>query len=116
MIRDDIIRFGRELERERNAAYDMWTWLPSYRAAHKAHGQYAVEHQPPMDDLIKEASMCFSLIGGYIQGSPGDLMCPCGDDECEESFLNIKFASWGPQHIKAFFSETKEWMLIRKGA
>lgn len=82
-MEQSIISFARELESQRDAAYNLWTWLPSCREAEKHHCDYAGEHMPRVSDIIKEASMFISHglkpneeqtkdAGEYYQ-------CPCGD-------------------------------------
>jgi len=44
--RSMIISLGHELSEQDNKAFDLWTWLPSHKAAQAAHGDYASEHTP----------------------------------------------------------------------
>lgn len=80
-MRNDIIRFVHELEMQNEAAFNLWTWLPSYKEAEKHHGDYACEFTPSVSDIIKEASMFIS--DGLVAntGKHGDwYSCPCGED------------------------------------
>lgn len=54
---DDFIRLGEQLSAEKNAAFDLWTWLPSYKAAQAAFGDYASEHMPLVAEVMGEAAM-----------------------------------------------------------
>ncbi len=81
-LREDLIRLGHELAEENNAAFDLWTWLPSYKAVQAAHGDYASEHKPSPADVMREAA---TFIGHKLAPTPeqireaGDLyQCPCG--------------------------------------
>lgn len=84
-LRDDIMRLAHEMECESNAAFDLWTWLPSHKAAKACHGDYASEHQPDPANVMKEAAMCMALFAGYSSRSAAEskewFSCPCG--ECE---------------------------------
>lgn len=59
-FRSDFIRLGEQLSQERNAAYDLWTWLPSYKHAQAAFGDYASEHMPSVHDVMLEAATFFA--------------------------------------------------------
>jgi hypothetical protein len=84
-LKDDIQRFAHELEAADNAASDLWTWLPSYKAAERAHGDYASEYQPDHATVMKEAAMLFAELKGFDH-SDAEIEewfgCPC--QECEE--------------------------------
>lgn len=85
--RQAIIDLGHELAEQENKSFDLWTWLPSYRAAQRAHGDYASEHRPAVTDVMLEAT---TFISHGLNPTPvqteeaGNLYkCPCG--ECAES-------------------------------
>ena len=59
------MRLAHELEAEANSAFDLWTWLPSYKAAQAAHGDYASEFMPDNADIMREAAMRFSEFAGF---------------------------------------------------
>ena len=40
----------------------LWTWLPSYHFAKKAHGDYVDEVQPSPEDLMIEACKVFAYL------------------------------------------------------
>lgn len=63
--RHAIQQLARQFEAEDNAAFDLWSWLPSHKAAKKAHGDYADEHRPELADLMKEAAMYFAYLKGH---------------------------------------------------
>jgi len=82
-LRDEFIRLGNQLAEERDAAFSLWTWLPSYKEAEKHHGDYAGEHMPSVADIIKEASM-FIAHGlnptDEQRKEAGEwYQCPCGE-------------------------------------
>lgn len=85
MNKHQIIKLAKEFENELNAGFDLWTWLPSYRAARQAHGDSCIDMMPKISDIIKEAA---EFISHKLNPSPEQLAnylycCPCG--ECEES-------------------------------
>lgn len=74
----DFISLGEQLSREENAAYDLWTWLPSYREAKKYHGDYADEQRPSTDWVMREASSYFAdLKYGRLKSV---YKCPCDNE------------------------------------
>lgn len=88
-LRDDIQRLAHDMAREDNAAHDLWTWLPSYAAAVKWHGDYATEHRPPIADVMIEAA---TYIGHKLhptaeeRAEAGDIYgCPCGKYHDEDA-------------------------------
>jgi hypothetical protein len=85
-LKHEICKFAREIEAQDNAAFDLWTWMPSYKAAQKAHGDYASEHQPSHADLMKETAMFLSELRGHEHTDAECeewFGCPCG--ECEHA-------------------------------
>jgi len=82
-LRDDIQRLAHNMQLEDNAAHDLWTWLPSYAAARKGHGDYATQHRPSIADVMIEAA---TFIGHGLhptdaeRNEAGDTYtCPCGE-------------------------------------
>ena len=81
--RQAIISLAHELEAQQNEAYSLWTWLPSYKAAEAAHGDYASNHTPSVADVLKEA--CMFIAHGLNpsdeqRAEAGDFYkCPCGE-------------------------------------
>lgn len=67
-LRHDLQSLARELEAEDNAAFDLWTWLPSYKAAVASHGDYASEHTPSASDVMKEAAVLLSVLRPVDRG------------------------------------------------
>lgn len=81
---DMMIRLGDHLDKNRNSAFDLWTWLPSFKEAQKYHGDYASEHMPAEYDIMYEACR---YIGDLRQGYPTKsdwYDCPCGEIHGEE--------------------------------
>jgi hypothetical protein len=86
-LRDDIQRMAHEFAEEDNASFNLWTWLPSYAAAQKAHGDHASNFTPPIADVMKEAC---EFISHRLHPTPeeraeaGELYeCPCGEPHDE---------------------------------
>lgn len=81
--RSEFIDLGRELAEEDNEAFSLWTWLPSYKAAQAAHGDYAGNFTPSVTDVLREACMFIShgLNPTEAQrAEAGDLyLCPCDE-------------------------------------
>lgn len=82
--RQAIIALGHELSEQDNKAFCLWTWLPSYKAAEAAHGDYAGNFTPSVGDILTEAAL---FVGHKLQPTPeqiaeaGDLYrCPCGEE------------------------------------
>lgn len=83
-LREDIKRLAHQMEGEDNAAYNLWTWLPSHAAAQKAHGDHAGNYKPSVLEVMNEAC---EFISHRLHPTPqereeaGELyVCPCGDD------------------------------------
>jgi hypothetical protein len=85
-LRDEIRRLGHEFEQESAAAFELWTWLPSHKAAEKSHGDYASEHTPSPANVMREAAIYMAELKGH---APDEVEveewygCPCG--ECENA-------------------------------
>jgi hypothetical protein len=87
-IAQELIQFGQQLAAEKDAAHDLWTWLPSHKIAAKHHGDYASEHCPSNQDVMKEAAMYLAV----LQDPPREYTteeqewfsrCPCDNDHEE---------------------------------
>lgn len=86
--RQTIIELGRELSEQDDKAFTLWTWLPSYKAAQAAHGDYADTFTPPVSDVLAEATL---FVSHGLNPTPeqikaaGDLYCcPCGEAHATE--------------------------------
>lgn len=83
-VRQAIIALGHELSEQDNKAYDLWTWLPSYKAAQAAHGDYASEYRPSVADVLVEAAMFISHglnpTAEQIEEAGDYYRCPCDED------------------------------------
>ena len=84
-LAQDLIQFGQQLAEENNAAYDLWTWLPSRTVAQKHHGDYAFEHRPSNKDVMHEASMFLEHLARddktlTTEEKEWFTRCPCGAD------------------------------------
>jgi hypothetical protein len=60
-FRGEMASLLRNLDAEDNAAFDLWTWLPSYKDTQAHHGDYTSEHKPSNADILREAALVFSL-------------------------------------------------------
>ena len=80
-IKGDIIRLGEQLSREENAAFDLWTWLPSYKEARKYHGDYADEQRPSTDWIMREACHVLAELKYGENAEIEDIFkCPCDNE------------------------------------
>jgi len=82
-LRYGIQHLARELEQEDNAAHDLWSWLPTYKAAKACHGDYAFNVTPSVTDIMIEAAKYLSFLNGYDKEEEkkgGWFECPC--QEC----------------------------------
>lgn len=61
-FRDDLLRHAHDLETERDAAFDLWTWLPSYQITRRAHGDHAMNFVPSNADVMRETTELLSRI------------------------------------------------------
>jgi hypothetical protein len=91
-----IIALGNELSEQKNAAFDLWTWLPSYKVAQKHHGDYADNETPSVKDILVEAAMYIAAVKdpssphgpktaevlrtNNIEETEWFERCPCGKD------------------------------------
>lgn len=89
-LRTLILELGHQFEAEDNAASDLWTWLPSHAVAEKHHGSQAVNVQPTIKDIMREASIYFAH-QKYRAGQPYTEEerewfeeCPCGESHVPE--------------------------------
>jgi hypothetical protein len=60
-LRSEIASLARQFSEEDNAAFDLWSWLPSHKAAEKFHGDRAFNFRPSNADVMREAALVFSL-------------------------------------------------------
>jgi hypothetical protein len=82
-----LIELGEELASERDAASDLWSWLPSHSVAETHHGDYAGEFMPSVRDVMIEASMYlahlrYPLVPLTREKQEWFDTCPCGEG-CE---------------------------------
>jgi hypothetical protein len=82
----DFIRLGEQLSEEENAAFDLWTWLPSHREATKYHGDYSIEHRPSTADVMREAASYLSSLK-YNDFDKEEFKCSC---DGEHPDINIE--------------------------
>lgn len=78
-IKDEIMRLGAQLEAEANASFDLWTWLPSHRAAEKYHGDYSSNFIPSVADIIKEAAQYLADLQYGRESTEEEYPCPCNE-------------------------------------
>lgn len=91
-VRRSLIDLGAQLQAEDEAAFQLWSWLPSYRAAEKAHGEHACEHRPSVRDVLAEAAEYLSHkmnpTPEQVQEAGELYRCPCG--ECGTGFQPVQ--------------------------
>lgn len=83
-LRDDIISLAHNLEKERDQASNLWSWLPSHQEAKKYHGEYACEFMPTVSDVMTEATFFISHklnpTDKQIEEAGEFYKCPCGEN------------------------------------
>lgn len=89
-LAEELIRFGEQLAAERDAASDLWSWLPSHKVAERHHGDYAGEHCPSVRDVMIEAAMYLAVHQGPARDYTPEEQewfsrCPCGVDHTENT-------------------------------
>jgi hypothetical protein len=87
LIRQAITELGTVLTEQENKASDLWSWLPSYRAASRAHGDRASDFRPSVIGVMIEAAAYISHglqpTQEQLKDPSGPYGCPCG--KCSES-------------------------------
>ena len=78
-------QFLSDYDSEREEAHDLWTWLPSYKAAEKSHGDYACEFTPPAYVLHGTIShvLAYLINGSPITDEWIEEWCGCPCDDCD---------------------------------
>lgn len=81
VLRELLGNLGDEVEKERNAAHDLWSWLPSYHERDRHHPRHpeAVD-SPSIHEVLSETLEFLCLLAGSPVQT-GWFACPCG--ECE---------------------------------
>lgn len=99
-LANQIIAFAGDLQRNSDAASDLWTWLPSYKKAQACLGDYAFNVKPPEADIMYEACEYIRRLkdslrkGGEFTEPDGE--CPC-QGECPK--FNVPGSS-GPSELE----------------
>lgn len=97
-LRSQLSEFARQLEEEDNAAFDLWSWLPSHKAAKAAHGDYAAEYTPSAADVMKEAAIYLAALRGSSP-APAEVEqwfgCPCQECDQAKGKLPPPLIKWG---------------------
>lgn len=82
-IRDELIKLGENLANEKNEAFNLWTMLPSYKAAQLYHDDYAIEFMPSIKDILIEATIFIrhecNPNETQIKSAIDYYCCPCDD-------------------------------------
>ena len=73
-----------QMDGEAEAAYDLWSWLPSRKVAERHHGDYASNVQPTVADIMREAALVLAEAAGS-KLDPAERAeflekCPCGEE------------------------------------
>ncbi len=97
-LRNALIDLGHRLAEDREAAHDLWSWLPSHKVAERHHGDYAGEFQPAEADVMREAAIYLSMLRSDDQEAwrarnKGEVeewfeSCPCGDVHEEDEAVS----------------------------
>lgn len=77
-LRFQLTSLTREFDAEDNAAFDLWTWLPSYKAAQQHHEDHAGDFKPSNADVMIEAAQHFAAIKNVNNTTA--CPCPCGEE------------------------------------
>lgn len=86
-ILEEFEKIIEEKRSNKDAAFQLWTWLPSYKDAQKHHGDYASEFTPCAHDVMIEA--CMFIAKGLnvteqdIKDAGEWFVCSCGQDHGE---------------------------------
>lgn len=89
-LRSEIRELARRFDDEDNAAFDLWSWLPTHRRAQKDHGDYAHEYRPPLSIIMEEAAAVFAALrdGPLTPEAEARILeefpCQCGESHGEE--------------------------------
>lgn len=83
-VKSNIAKLAKAFEAEYEAAYSLWTWLPSYKEASKHHGHHATNFIPSIDEIMTEASMVLAVQqhGGDVHSEEERnfwFTCPCDE-------------------------------------
>ena len=88
-LASQLIALGQQLSEERDAAHDLWTWLPSHKVAERFHGDYASNNCPSVKDVMVEAAMYIAClkdntgrvdrVGHTQEEKEWFERCPCGE-------------------------------------
>ena len=80
-FKDGLLQMAKYIDDSENAAFDLWTRLPSYKEAEKYHGDYSSEFKPDPQFIMKEACKYISdLLEGSIDEHEPYYRCPCEND------------------------------------
>lgn len=85
---DEMRRVVQEHDSMREAAFNLWSWLPSHLFAEEAHGDYAAEvGQPSVTEIIEEAMKVLSYTAGYdldLSSDEARALFTCACEECQQ--------------------------------
>lgn len=67
-IRTQLRQFLDEADSIDDIAYQLWTWLPSYKLCEEDKGRDNTHHFiPPTEDIIRETCSVLAFLAGYIE-------------------------------------------------
>lgn len=81
-LQTQIMQMASELQAQEDAAWDLWTWLPSYQQALAGHGEHAAhEYRPQISDLLREATRYIAdgCVPDLDNDYQGRYCCTCGE-------------------------------------
>lgn len=88
MTKGSIRELARIFDAEDEAAFNLWTYLPSHRRAQRCHGDYADAHRPTLTEILCEARLLIAFNCKVTTDMLEDELgteCPCGEDHPWES-------------------------------
>ena len=113
----EIRQLARRFDQEGEAAYDLWSWLPSKEITEKYHGDYHSEFCPEPAYVMREACIvfCSQQFPKLAKQDEGDWKeycgrCCCGEN-CQERYTEFEKGSL----VVAFGAGVKWWLRTWEG-
>lgn len=100
-LREDLIKFTDNLRKEQEAAFDLWTWLPSFKEAKRYHEDYADTLMPSVEMIMRECAVLCGYLQDRLHGRDRKLpeetdlfQCPCGEAHENPPAMNSTKLFW----------------------
>lgn len=100
-----------QFDEERDAAGDLWSWLPSAQEAKAHHGDYYYAHRPAPADVMREAARYLAVLTGSPPSEEDRELfkCPCGDSHDAEGTASPK-AVLEARHTYLLYRDGRPWV------